>query len=93
MADYTSNGGDSFFIEQTATQLSINKNLISVTSVKTGSVIVTFKIKSTDSATKTTLDNAVTTGAMNFYPESTEILDYESGFVVASKLIFLLLFV
>jgi len=84
MADYTSNGGKTFFIAQAATALAIDKSLISVTSVKAGSVIVNFKVKSTDSAIKTKLDNAVTAGDMDFYPQSTGILDYQSGFALTS---------
>lgn len=83
MSVYTAKGGDTFFIEQTAAQLGVAKSLIEVISVKEGSVIVNFKVKSTSSTTQTKLNTAVTNGDMDFY--DAEILNYESGFVVASK--------
>jgi len=91
----TSNGGDSFFIEQTATQLEVDESQVTVTSVKEGSVIITFKIASGGSkaadiqAIKAKLDAAVSSGAMTVYPGAV-ILDYESGFVTVGKFFFIL---
>ena len=95
MDDYSSNGGDEFFIEQTATQLEVDESLVTITSVTEGSVIIAFKIKSSGTgnklddlkAIKAKLDAAVASGAMKVFPGAI-ILDYESGFVTVSNLLF-----
>jgi len=92
MTDYDTAGGDTYFIEQTATQLEVDESLITITSVIEGSVIIVFKIKSSGTgnkqdelkALKAKLDTAVSSGAMKVFGGA-GILNYESGFVIVSK--------
>jgi len=102
--DYNSKGGDSYFILETSKALGIDASQITITSVKEGSVILTFTITSSESGSsladqetqlklvKSKLDEAVKSGAMDVYSGAT-ILNYESGVLVVSKLYFCEVFV
>ena len=95
MQDYTKAGGDDHFISELSSSLDVPKEDISITSVKTGSVIISFKINNSGTGTlaekqqqlqeiKAKLDEAVKTGALNAYPDAV-ILNYEAGVLVVSK--------
>ncbi len=99
MDDYDTAGGDTFFIEQTATQLEVEQSLVTIISVTEGSVIVKFKVKSSGNkaadlkALKAKLDDAVSSGSMKIYGTGAGILNYEAGFVTLSNFLFILFYV
>ena len=98
MEEYAAKGGDKYYISNLSKQLGLAEEFFEITKVSVGSVIIEYSIKSSGGSLaeqkaelekiKADLDQAMKIGALNLF-DGAKVLNYESGIVVISKLLFM----